>query len=163
MLIPEEAARIIRHTLTLEGGYNNIPGDNGGETNFGISKKAYPNEDIRAMTIERATELAYRDYYEKFHLELIQSFRIRAKVFDTGFNAYPTTAIKFLQRALGVHDDGVIGMETLTAIVGKEENTILYAMIKQQMLNYVRIVSHAENQAQFLAGWTNRAFDIIEA
>ena len=37
-----------------EGGYVNDPRDPGGETNMGISKRSYPNEDIRGMTRERA-------------------------------------------------------------------------------------------------------------
>lgn len=37
-----------------EGGYVNNPKDPGGETKYGISKRTYPNEDIRGMTLERA-------------------------------------------------------------------------------------------------------------
>ena len=33
----------VNTTLQYEGGYVNDPNDPGGETNFGISKKAYPN------------------------------------------------------------------------------------------------------------------------
>lgn len=46
-----------------DGGYTNNPKDPGGATKWGISKRAYPNEDIAAMTKERAMQLFYRDYY----------------------------------------------------------------------------------------------------
>jgi len=49
----------------VEGGYVNHPDDPGGETNFGISKRSYPNEDIRNMTRERATVLYDRDYWSR--------------------------------------------------------------------------------------------------
>ena len=62
-LIPNRRARV-RSTLILgdfddvrasipapdrpRGGYVNHPSDPGGETNFGITKRSYPAEDIRA-------------------------------------------------------------------------------------------------------------------
>ncbi|MBI5843910.1 MAG: hypothetical protein HZB23_04475 [Deltaproteobacteria bacterium] len=48
--------------MAHEGGYVNDPADPGGETRFGISRRAYPNEDIKALTRERAAEIYYRDY-----------------------------------------------------------------------------------------------------
>lgn len=49
----------------LEGGYVNDPRDPGGETNFGISKRAYPNEDIAGMTRARATRIYHDDYWAR--------------------------------------------------------------------------------------------------
>jgi len=39
--------RAVTHVLLHEGGYSNDPNDPGGETQYGISKRAYPNEDIK--------------------------------------------------------------------------------------------------------------------
>ena len=39
--------RVIGH----EGGYVNDPRDPGGETKYGISRRAYPGEDIAGMTL----------------------------------------------------------------------------------------------------------------
>jgi len=49
----------------VEGGYVNHPDDPGGETNFGISKRSYPNEDIANMTRSRATHLYHQDYWSR--------------------------------------------------------------------------------------------------
>ena len=49
-----EFDEIIEVVLKHEGGYVNDPDDPGGETKYGISKKAYPDEDIKELTIERA-------------------------------------------------------------------------------------------------------------
>ena len=55
---------IIPHLLRAEGGYVNNVLDRGGETNMGISKRAYPNEDIKNMTAKRATQI-YLDRSEE--------------------------------------------------------------------------------------------------
>ena len=47
---PKEFFEIVNHTLEEEGGYVNDPTDKGGETNFGISKRAYPNLDVFNLT-----------------------------------------------------------------------------------------------------------------
>ena len=41
---------IIEQVIKHEGGYNHIKGDAGGETNYGISKRAYPDEDCLLYT-----------------------------------------------------------------------------------------------------------------
>jgi len=52
--------------LQHEGGYTpGLAGDAGGETNFGISKAAFPDLDIANLTVEQAKEI-YRDKYWSF-------------------------------------------------------------------------------------------------
>lgn len=46
-----------------EAGYVSNPADPGGETKYGISKRAYPNEDIKNLTLDRARFLYQRDYW----------------------------------------------------------------------------------------------------
>lgn len=48
----------------VEGGYT-PPGtdDPGGETKFGISKRAYPNLDIANLTLEAAQAIYLKDYW----------------------------------------------------------------------------------------------------
>lgn len=55
--------RCILFVLSEEGGYVNSPADPGGETNFGISKRSYPDVDIRALTKAQAIEIYRRDYW----------------------------------------------------------------------------------------------------
>ena len=57
--------KIIEFVLKAEGGYVNNPNDSGLETNFGISKKAYPDLDIKNLTIDKAKEIYKRDYWDK--------------------------------------------------------------------------------------------------
>jgi lysozyme family protein len=53
-------ALVLKH----EGGYTaGLPNDPGGETNFGISKRAYSNLDIKALTSTDAAAIYKRDYW----------------------------------------------------------------------------------------------------
>ena len=56
---------IIEGVLKHEGGYVNDPTDLGGETNFGITKRFYPDVDIKNLTEEGAKEIYKRDYWDK--------------------------------------------------------------------------------------------------
>ena len=49
---------IIEVVLKHEGGYVNDPNDLGGETNFGITKRFYPDVDIKNLTKEQAKLVA---------------------------------------------------------------------------------------------------------
>lgn len=55
----------ISKVIDFEGGYVNDPNDPGGETKYGISKRAYPNLDIASLTVEDATSIYQRDYWDK--------------------------------------------------------------------------------------------------
>lgn len=55
--------RCISFVLRWENGLSENPQDPGGLTNFGISQRAYPNLDIRNLTVEQAKEIYYRDYW----------------------------------------------------------------------------------------------------
>ena len=48
-----------------EGGYVNDARDPGGETKYGISKRAYPDEDIAGLTLERAKQIYRRDCWAR--------------------------------------------------------------------------------------------------
>uniref|UniRef100_UPI0039E582BF glycosyl hydrolase 108 family protein n=1 Tax=Klebsiella pneumoniae TaxID=573 RepID=UPI0039E582BF len=56
---------LIGRVLGHEGGYVNDPRDPGGETQFGISKRAYPNVDIKGLTRETAISIYKRDFWDR--------------------------------------------------------------------------------------------------
>ncbi|MGK2897583.1 MAG: glycoside hydrolase family 108 protein [Burkholderiaceae bacterium] len=101
--------------IAHEGGYVDDRRDAGGETKYGISKAAYPGEDIRAMTLERAKAIYARDYWGPAGCDALPD-AARLQVFDMAVNSGVKTAIKTLQRAVGAVPDGVLGPHTLQAI-----------------------------------------------
>jgi len=104
-------AEILRH----EGGYINDPHDPGGETNMGISKRSYPLEDIKNMTRERAAAIYRRDFWNAIRGDELPA-GVDLAAFDAAVNSGPSRAAKWLQRAVAVKADGVVGSNTLAAV-----------------------------------------------
>lgn len=101
--------------LGNEGGYVNNSADPGGETNWGISKRSYPNIDIKNLTQEGAKAIYLRDFWAAAGCDTLPD-AINFDVFDMAVNSGVRTAIKTLQDAVKASPDGVIGPLTLQAI-----------------------------------------------
>lgn len=108
MTFDEAFAKLIGH----EGGYVFDPVDRGGETKYGISKRSYPLEDIRAMTLDRAKELYWVDFWSPCRCDDLPE-ALRFDVFDAAVNSGVRQATLWLQRAVGAQADGIIGPKTL--------------------------------------------------
>lgn len=103
-----------------EGGYLSAEsarrqGDTGGETKFGISKASYPDEDIAAMTLERAKGIYRRDFWGPAGCESVPD-PIKFDLFDTAVNSGVKAAVKILQKACRQAEDGILGPSTLNAV-----------------------------------------------
>lgn len=66
---PSNFERAFASLMVSEGGYVNDPNDPGGETKYGISKKAYPELDIASLTAAQAREIYRRDYWNALELD----------------------------------------------------------------------------------------------
>jgi lysozyme family protein len=134
-----------------EGGYVNHPNDPGGETKFGISKRAYPNEDIAGLTLDRAKVIYKRDYWDKVEADSLPS-EIRFDVFDVAVNSGVRTAVRMLQRAAFAEVDGVLGPRTRLAI--KSMNPlVLFARINGARLAFM---ADLPTWNTFGRGWAKR-------
>lgn len=110
-----------------EGGFTANPADAGnwtggrvGEgtcrgTKFGISAAAYPDIDIAGLTLDDAKAIYRRDYWERIAGDRLPD-PLALLVFDTAVNDGPNRAIRLLQQAAHVSQDGVIGKQTLDAV-----------------------------------------------
>lgn len=124
MLLDNRFQNVMRQrTLKNEGGYINHPLDKGGETNYGISSKIYPNEDIKNLTQERAHAIYYRDYWLKPKIHQLPDNFVDI-VFDDAVVQGQPAAIINLQKALGVQPDGLIGANTLDALKKSDHNSV---------------------------------------
>jgi len=147
--------RAIISVLFHEGGYVNNPHDPGGETNFGISKRSYPNVDIKNLTKDEAIAIYRRDFWQSCYDKM--PYQIAAKVFDMAVNMGVSTAHKLLQRAAQVTPDGIIGSKTLAAIAGFSVGALLDNITIEQIKYYKSVVHNRPTSAIFMAGWERRA------
>lgn len=148
---------IVQKTLTHEGGYVDDPQDKGGETNFGISKRYYPMEDIKNLTHARAIEIYRRDFWEKPKINQIKDDALAAKLFDLGVNMGAKQAVKLLQRAMNdlgasLADDGLLGPMTLSAVNGYPDQPGLLEKFKNRARKYYIGL----NKPRFINGWLRR-------
>ena len=104
-----------------EGGYTNDPKDPGGETNWGIDKRSHPNVDIKNLTQDQAKQIYLEDYWifqkspAQFSGDNLPP-ALALMMFDAAVNNGPVRAREWLQAAVGVATDGVIGSQTLAAL-----------------------------------------------
>ena len=96
MSYPEEFKDGVIQVLNHEGGYVNDPQDPGGETKFGISKRAYPNVDIKNLTRKQAIKIYYDDYWIKTGVVFLPK-KLRQIYFDMTINMGRSRATKILQ------------------------------------------------------------------
>ena len=89
----------IDKVLEHEGGYVNDPNDLGGETNFGVSKKAYPDLDIKNLTRDEAKEIYRKDYWERYKIEKMPE-ALRYIYFDMVLNMGYGNAAKVVAQLL---------------------------------------------------------------
>lgn len=148
--------RAIGPVLEHEGGYVNHPADPGGETKYGITKRNYPNLDIKSLTREQAIQIYFHDYW-KAYMDQIHDYRIAAKLFDMSVNMGHSRANKIVQKAAGVEADGVIGPHTLEAINSANADELLKEIISRQLEFYDGLVDRKPEMIAFLKGWSNRA------
>lgn len=151
-------------TLGAEGGYTDNPNDPGGETKFGICKRDFPNEDIKNLTIERAKEIAYKNYWIPSDCDKLVSvgYPMTAIVsFDAGFNCGPITAKKFIQKYLGVEDDGIIGPQTLRTLSLQSDLKVAIGVVFEREDYYDLIETKNAKFLGFEKGWERRVIDLL--
>lgn len=123
-------------TLKWEGGYVNDADDPGGETKWGISKRAYPEVDIKNLTPELASELYFRDYWVRSGCQEL-SFPFNTAVFDTAVNCGVGRATGWLKNTT---DPGT------------------YLELRKQ--HYIQLVNKNDRMFKFFKGWMRRLTDL---
>ena len=137
--------------MGIEGGYVNNPDDPGGETNWGISKRSYPGEDIKGMTKERAKEIFRQDFWDKINADRLYD-GVVWQASDFAYHSGHETAIRYLQRALGVADDGHWGPASQAAAEAMSETDTIMRLIAER-LNFMTRLKNWSNASR---GWVRR-------
>ncbi len=139
--------RLIGH----EGGYVDDKRDPGGETRYGISKRSYPTVDIKNLSLYQAKEIYKRDFWDRAQCDRLHPV-VAFQVFDAAVNSGIGQSIRFLQRAVGVADDGQVGPMTLAAILRRDPAEIV-ARFNAERLEFMTKLT---TWPVFGAGWARR-------
>lgn len=84
--------------------------------------------------------------------------------FDAVINCGQTQAVRFLQRALGLTADGVLGPKTIAAMQGAGEGRNLAVKLTGLRVRFYRdLVAAKPDKARWLNGWLNRVSDLQKA
>ena len=156
--------QIIDNSLKNEGEYVNNPSDKGAETKFGISKRSYPELNIKNLTLEQAKAIYKRDFWDNQPYKNIENISIAGRVFDMSNNMGTRQAAILLQRALracgnkDIIDDGIIGPATLNAANITSIKLLTVALKSESAGFYRGLVASNPKQIVFLKGWLNRAY-----
>ncbi|MFA2969801.1 hypothetical protein KWE21_04175 [Acinetobacter pittii] len=153
--MPLSFDEVFERTIGHEGGYVNNPKDPGGETNWGITivtarANGYTGP-MRYMKRDQAKEIYRKAYWERAKCAQYNS-AIAFQMFDAAVNHGIGNAIRILQRAIGVADDGSVGQITLGAINEKSLDDVLVLFNAERLDFYSKLKTFDE----FGRGWTRR-------
>lgn len=159
--------RAFHELIGIEGGYVNDPLDKGGETKYGISKRAFPHVDIKNLTLSHAKAIYKVNYWNRLSLDNIDDPSIKTELFDTAVNMGTGIASRMLQRALNLMNrngrnfkdlvvDGAIGKKTVAAYQVADKKVLLKVLNGLQFMRYTQIVERDPTQERFFNGWMLR-------
>jgi lysozyme family protein len=90
----ENFEKAIKFVLRWEGGLTEDKNDPGGLTKYGISQKSYPYLNIRELTLEKAKQIYYENYWKKADCDILD-FPMNLICFDTAVNLGVSRAKNF--------------------------------------------------------------------
>lgn len=147
--------------LIFEGGFADHPNDPGGATNYGITQAvydAYRKRSVKKITQDEVKDIYHRNYWIDSRADLFDEYKPNLAVvhFDSAVNCGNHQAALFLQRALGVKDDGLIGKNTLKAIQACDEAKTIRLYLNHRLVFYRHISMTKPALKTFLRGWEIR-------
>lgn len=138
-----------------EGDYSNrdAVADPGRATRFGITERVAREwgykGDMRELPLETAKQIAKTWYWDKYSCDQLPEL-IAFHVFDTAYNGgYP---VKWLQEALGVNADGIIGAKTIAAARACDPWKVI-ALFNAKRLVYLTNLNNWPHNSR---GWARR-------
>ena len=148
--------------LGHEGGFVDNPDDPGGATKWGITERVArahgyqgPMQELPVAVARGIAKITYWDAVKADQLPEA----LRYAVFDAAYNSGVRQSIKWLQQAVGVDADGVIGPKTLAAVGGADARALLMRLLSVRL----RFLTGLKTWPAFGKGWARRVADLMEA
>jgi len=147
--------------LGHEGSYSNHPSDPGGETMWGVTiavaRASGYNGAMRDMTQDQARGMYKRLYWDAVKAGQLPA-EVRYAVFDAAVNSGVGQSVRWLQRALGVADDGRIGPLTIAASMMADPQVLLRKLMGVRL----RFMTDLSTWPKFGKGWARRVAALLE-
>lgn len=133
-------AKSLPPVLVYEGGKVDDPRDPGGRTNQGVIQRVYdswrkakgePPRDVYLMTDDERNAIFRSQFWDAVQGDKLPA-GVDFCVFDGAVNSGPKQSIKWLQRAVGVDADGVLGAVTLAAVVAAEPLALIDRIVDRR-------------------------------
>tara|TARA_R100000656_G_scaffold106449_1_gene78568 strand:- start:304 stop:780 length:477 start_codon:yes stop_codon:yes gene_type:complete len=149
----------IKVILKHEGGYVNDSNDPGGETNMGISKRAYPEIDIKRLSEAEATAIYYDDYWRPARADEVPK-NLRLIYFDMVVNMGKRRGTQILQESISAKGvktsvDGFIGPKTIAN--AKKSGLEPERLRSYRVKYYADLVNRKPSLEKYWYGWYKRA------
>jgi lysozyme family protein len=155
--------RSLALVLAHEGGYVNNPHDPGGPTCQGITQNVYdtyrklhgaPLTSVKTISVLEVEEIYRKQYWRSVRGDDMPT-GLDYAIFDFAVNSGLARAIRYLQRQVGVNDDGVLANETIVAtIAASRENP--NEVIIQYCANRLAFMKSLSTYSTFGSGWFRR-------
>lgn len=148
--------------LGHEGGYVNHPLDPGLETKWGVTVKvaraAGYRGQMRDFPVDMAKAIYRRDYWDAVKADQLPAV-VRYAVFDAAVNSGVRQSVRWLQRAVGAAEDGVIGPRTLALVNAADPHKL-----KDKLLGVrLKFMTDLPAWQAFGKGWARRIASLLEA
>lgn len=146
--------------IAHEGGYVYDPDDPGGETKFGITKRSYPNIDIKNLTIEHASSIYKTDFWDKINGDMIASQQMANSIFDFAVNAGIEISSKLAQKVVGIPEaeqDGKLGKNSIAKLNIFFPEHFQAAFTVEKIRRYISICKKRPESKKYFFGWIDRA------
>lgn len=135
----------LEFVLKWEGHYSCDPQDPGGETKFGISKRAYPDIDIKSLTKEEAAKIYEKDYWNVMNCDNLEK-DLAIVVFDSSVNCGVGRTKSWLAE---LKEKGEM-----------EEARKSRWLIQRRIAYYLDLVKKKPAFNKYIKGWLNRTNDL---
>jgi len=149
-----------KKVIIFEGGYIDDKDDKGGETKFGISKRSFPNIDIRELTLNNAKQIYKENYWNKIKGDLIDDQDIANNIFDCSVNCGSSTSIRLLQKVINVKIDGILGSITLGSLNKKDPVCVINMFKNERVKYYIDVCKKRKQDKKFFFGWIKRTLEV---
>lgn len=161
----KEFSRSLAKVLKSEGGFSNHPQDPGGATMMGVTQRVYdayrdrqgqPHRSVRYIDTAELQDIYRSCYWNTARLDKFPA-GVSYVVFDGNVNSGVKQSVLWLQRALGVNADGVVGPATIAAANSHPNHDKLIADILAFRLAFLKAL---KTWKTFGKGWAARIADV---